>query len=55
MLAHAQSDWARLLWKCGARHERALARTLREEAAQGYERLGLAARVDELREIPEAS
>jgi hypothetical protein len=40
-LAHAQRDWAQLLWKSGAPHERALAATLRAEAANAYEGLGL--------------
>jgi DNA-binding winged helix-turn-helix (wHTH) protein/tetratricopeptide (TPR) repeat protein len=44
-LAHAQRDWAQLLWKCGAPHERELAATLRAEAANAYDRLGLSAHV----------
>jgi tetratricopeptide (TPR) repeat protein len=51
LLAHAQRDWARLLWKSGAPHEREQARTLAGEAAAGYTSLGLPARVEEARSL----
>jgi tetratricopeptide (TPR) repeat protein len=51
LLAHAQRDWARLLWKSGAPHEREQARALAAEAAAGYASLDLPSRAEEARHL----
>jgi DNA-binding winged helix-turn-helix (wHTH) protein/tetratricopeptide (TPR) repeat protein len=47
--AHTQREWARLLWKGGAPHEREKARGLAREAGGTYGRLGLLHQVERTR------
>ena len=43
--AHTRREWAGLLWREGAPHERERARELAREAIASYDRLGLRHRI----------